>query len=78
MHYLCGIEVSDLSRSSPEWSCIKIPQQEYAVFKHEDHIFSIGRVWYTIFNRWLPQSEQQLERGPQLERYDKNFDSRNQ
>jgi AraC family transcriptional regulator len=54
--YVCGVEVSDFSRLPPEFSRLRIPEQRYAVFFHRDHVSTIRRTWFTIWNKWLPES----------------------
>jgi len=34
------------------------------------------RTWYTIWNKWLPESGYRAAEGPELERYGKEFDPR--
>ena len=72
--YISGVEVSDFSRVPPELSRLRIPEQKYAVFSHPDHISTIRRIWFTIWNRWLPESGYQVADGPELEVYGDNFD----
>jgi AraC family transcriptional regulator len=72
--YISGVEVSDFSRIPSDWSRIRIPEQRYAVFTHRDHISAIRRTWFTIFNKWLPESGLQVSGGPEFERYGENFD----
>jgi len=68
--YICGVEVSDFSNLPPEWSRLRIPAQSYAVFAYRDHVSTIRRVWYTIWNKWLPESGREVAEGPEFERYD--------
>jgi AraC family transcriptional regulator len=72
--YLCGVEVANFSRLMPDFSRVRIPEQRYAVFSHQDHVSTIRRVWFTIFNQWLPQSGYQVAEGPEFERYGEEFD----
>lgn len=74
--YICGVEVSDFSKIPPELSRLRIPEQRYAVFTHRDHVSTVRRTWYTIWNKWLPESEYKAEEGPEFERYGKEFDPR--
>jgi AraC family transcriptional regulator len=73
--YLSGVEVSDFARVPKEFSRLRIPEQRYAVFSHRDHISTIRRVWFTIFNKWLPESGMQVTGGPEFERYSEEFNS---
>jgi len=74
--YICAVEVSDFSRVPVELSRLRIPEQRYAVFTHCDHIAAIRRTWFTIWNKWLPESGYQAAEGPEFERYGKEFDPR--
>jgi AraC family transcriptional regulator len=72
--YICGVEVADFSRLPPDWSRLRIPEQRYAVFFHRDHVSTIRRAWFTIWNQWLPESGQHAADGPSFELYGENFD----
>jgi AraC family transcriptional regulator len=76
MEYICGVEVSDFSKLPPELRGLRIPEQRYAVFTHRDHVSTVRRTWYTIWNKWLPESGHQAAEGPEFERYGKGFDPR--
>jgi AraC family transcriptional regulator len=73
--YLCGVEVSDFSRLSPNWNRVRVPEQKYAVFFHRDHISAIRRTWSTIWNKWLPESGYEAADAPNVERYSEDFNS---
>jgi AraC family transcriptional regulator len=73
--YICGVEVKDFSRVSPDSTRVRIPAQEYAVFTHSDHISTIRSTWTTIWNRWLPDSGREVEDAPNFELYGEDFDS---
>jgi AraC family transcriptional regulator len=76
IEYICGVEVSDFSKVPKELSCLRIPEQHYAVFTHRDHVSAIRRTWYTIWSKWLPESGYKAAEGPEFERYGKDFDPR--
>lgn len=71
--YITGVEVSDFSKLPPEFSRLRIAEHKYAVFTCKDHISNIRRVWFTIFNKWLPESGLKIDGAPEFERYDENF-----
>ena len=50
--------------------------RRYAVFAHRDHIAAIRRTWFTIWNKWLPESGHQVAESPEFERYGEEFDPR--
>jgi len=74
--YICGVEVSDFSRLPAEFSRLRIPEQRYAVFAHRDHIAAIRCTWFTIWNKWLPESGHDVAEAPEFERYGEQFDPR--
>ena len=74
--YVCGVEVSDFANLPPEFAKIRVPEQMYAVFRHRDHISSIQKTFFTIFNKWLPESGYKMGEAPELEVYDNRFDPR--
>jgi AraC family transcriptional regulator len=76
VEYICGVEVSDFSRLPKELSRVRIPEHRYAVFTHRDHISTIRRVWFSIFDKWLPESGFQVAEAPEFERYGAEFDPR--
>jgi hypothetical protein len=41
---------------------------------HSDHISAIPATHYTIWNKWLPESEHEAADGISFELYDKRFD----
>jgi AraC family transcriptional regulator len=73
--YICGVEVKDFSQVSPDWTRVRVPAQDYAVFTHSDHISTIRSTWTTIWNRWLPESGREVEDAPNFELYGEDFDS---
>jgi AraC family transcriptional regulator len=74
--YLTGVEVKDFSAVPAEFSRLKIPAQRYAVFTHKDHISTIRRTWFSIWNKGLPGAGLEATGGPEFERYDERFDGR--
>jgi len=73
--YVCGVPVTDFSRSFPTWTCLRVPEQTYAVFYQADHVSSIRSAWNLIWNQWLPESEYQAVDAPCFEVYGEQFDS---
>jgi AraC family transcriptional regulator len=71
--YICGVEVSEFSRLPSEFTRLRVPEQTYAVFSHRDHISTIRRAWFTIWNQWFPESGHQVAEGPALELYGREF-----
>ncbi len=71
--YICGVEVSDFGRVPKEFARVRIPAQRYAVFHQDDHISTIRRTWFTIWNQWLPEAGHKPAEGPEFERYGEEF-----
>lgn len=72
--YIAGVEVSDFSELTPEFSRLRIPPQRYAVFATTDHISMIRRITNTVWSKWLPTSGHQAADGPNFELYPESFD----
>jgi AraC family transcriptional regulator len=72
--YIAGVEVSDYSGLPREFARVRIPEQKYAVFTHDEHIATIRRTVNAIWNHWLPSSGLKMADAPTFERYDENFD----
>jgi AraC family transcriptional regulator len=71
--YICGVEVSDFSDVPAEFARIRIAPQRYVVFSHRDHISTLRRTVFTIWNKWLPESGHEVADAPDFERY-QDFD----
>ena len=74
VEYICGVEVTDFSDLPAHWSRLRIPAQKYAVFTHQEHVSTIRRTWFTIWNTWLPESGYEAVESPAFERYSDTFD----
>jgi AraC family transcriptional regulator len=72
--YIAGVEVSDFSDLPREFARVRIPEQKYAVFTHDEHISTIRRTVNTIWTHWLPVSGFKAADAPSFERYDEKFD----
>jgi AraC family transcriptional regulator len=72
--YICGVEVTDFSKLTPEWSRVRVPAQRYAVFAHRGHVSTIRGTWNAILNKALPESGHEHADAPDFERYGENFD----
>ena len=75
MEYLCGVEVRDFSNATPELETLRIAPQRYAIFKHREHISTIGDTFAAIWGQWLPKSGHQAAAAPTLEVYGPEFDA---
>jgi len=74
IEYVCGVEVTDFSDVPAHWSRLHIPAHQYAVFTHQEHVSTIRRTWFTMWNTWLPDSGYEAAEAPAFERYDDTFD----
>ncbi len=72
--YLTGVEVSEFGDLPEELDRVRIPARRYAVFAHAGHISTIRRTWMTIFGKWFPASDYEVDDAPEFERYDDRFD----
>ena len=73
--YLAVLEVSgdgEVPDGMVRW---EIPEQTYAVF--ECTLPTIGQTFDYIHKTWFPQSNYKRAPGPELERYDEDFDPNN-
>ena len=75
--YISGVEVSDFARIPKELSRLRIPEKRYAVFTQREHISTIRRTWFTIFQQSPTRSRSQTSReGPEFERYTEEFNAK--
>ena len=71
--YLSGVEVTDAERLPAEFSTVRLPAREYAIFTHRDHVSAIGNTIDKIWNEWAPQAGLKLASAPCFERYTEEF-----
>jgi predicted transcriptional regulator YdeE len=71
--YLCGVEVTATDRLPAGFSCVRLPQQRYAVFEHRDHVSSIGQTIDAIWTKWAPDCGLKMADSPCFERYTEAF-----
>lgn len=74
--YICGVEVAEFPSQPAEFTRLRIAPQTYAVYRHADHISSIGASWNYIWNQGLIEAGHKAGDGPALERYGEEFDGR--
>jgi AraC family transcriptional regulator len=74
--YVTGVEVSSFSDLPDGFSSIRVPAQKYAIFTHREHISTMRRTAYTVWNKWFPESDYRTADAPNFERYDERFDPR--
>ena len=74
--YTCALEVTSFSEAPATLAKLSLPEQTYAVFRHDGHVASIGETYAAIWKAWFPAHESQPGEGPSLERYLPTFDPR--
>lgn len=74
-NYMAAVEISGAPSEADDLTRITVPAQRYAVFTHSGHISDIRKTVYTIWNKWLPESEVTHANGPDFELYDERFDA---
>ncbi|WP_263263131.1 GyrI-like domain-containing protein [Pseudomonas sp. RIT-PI-S] len=72
--YIAGIEVSRTNGLPPAFRAFKVPEQRYAVFRHQGHVSTIHQTFFTVFDQWLPNAGYVLADSPEFEQYSADFD----
>jgi AraC family transcriptional regulator len=73
--YVCGVAVSGLAELPAELSSVRIPAQNYLVFRHRGHVSAVPATWRAIMEQWLPASGHRMADTPNFERYSEDFDA---
>ena len=71
--YLSGVEVKDATKLPAEFTTVRLPASEYAVFMHGDHVSAIGNTIDKIWKDWMPQAGLNIATSPCFERYTEEF-----
>ena len=74
--YIAGVEVADFAGLPKDFARLRLAEQRYAVFTHEQHVSTVRATFIAIFNEWLPKSGYHSADAPPFERYDERFDGR--
>jgi AraC family transcriptional regulator len=74
--YICGVAVQQFPVHPSEFTRLRIPPQNYAVFEHRDHVSAIASTWKAIWEHGLADAGFRAMDGPAFERYDEKFDGR--
>jgi len=72
--YMCGMEVREDADLPDDYQMITIPQRQYIVYQHTDHISDIHQTWMAIWNKALPDSDYEVTSDPTFEYYGTDFD----
>ena len=71
--YLSGVEVKDATKLPAEFTTVRLPAGEYAVFMHRAHVSAIGNTIDKIWKDWMPQAGLNIATSPCFERYTEEF-----
>ena len=71
--YLSGVEVANATALPADFTTVRLPAREYAVFAHADHVSTIDRTIDKIWKEWAPQSGLKIAAAPCFERYSEAF-----
>jgi AraC family transcriptional regulator len=71
--YMCGVEVKDAIDLPKEFKSLPVSAQKYVVFRHKEHISSLGATLTAIWEQWFPTSGYQAAAAPTFERYGPEF-----
>jgi AraC family transcriptional regulator len=74
--YMAAVQVSKVSDLPKELQQWRIPARQYAVFRHDAHVSTIGQTYSAIWNEWLPANGRRAANGPTIERHLETFDTR--
>lgn len=72
--YIAGVEVTDFTALPKDFARLRLTEQLYAVFTHDQHVSAIRGTFMAIFNDWLPNSGYRGADAAPFERYDQRFD----
>jgi AraC family transcriptional regulator len=73
---MTAVEVAKVSDLPKGLSQLRIPAQQYAVFRHSGHVSTLGETYSAIWNDWLPAQDRKAVNAPCLERHLETFDTR--
>ena len=73
--YMPAVAVRSLDDLPEGLSGARLPRRRYAIFRHDDHVSTIGATCAAIYNDWQPKTDLKVGEGPLmlLEHYDETF-----
>ncbi|MEE2692791.1 MAG: AraC family transcriptional regulator [Pseudomonadota bacterium] len=73
--YMPAVAVTSLDDLPEGLSGARIPRRRYAVFRHEDHVSTIGATCAAIYSEWQPKAGVKVGEGPLMliEHYGESF-----
>jgi AraC family transcriptional regulator len=74
--YMACVEVTAVRDLPSGFKTLNVPAEQYAVFKHREHVAGIRETFAAIWSSWLPNSQYKAIEGVTLERYGPEFDPR--
>lgn len=72
--YLAGAGVKSFAELPAEFTRLRVPEHNYAVFTHEGHISAISATHNAIWSQWIPLNKEKMSDAPSFERYAADFD----
>lgn len=73
--YACAVEVSAQAEPPAGATVLHLPAAEYAIFRHQGHVSTIGGTYRRILDQALPERGWTMPHQPTLERHDSGFDA---
>lgn len=72
--YICGV-MPTADRALPHaFNSLQIAAADYLIFRQNQHVSAIGRVFTAIYGRWLLESDHDIAGAPIIEHYPTTFD----
>lgn len=71
--YLTGVQVPEATVPPPGLVLLRLPAQQYAIFRHEGHVAGIRSTISAIWSEWFPSSGREPVEGEMIERYGPEF-----
>jgi len=72
--YLAAVKVRRAAAAPKGLTILRVPQRRYAVFRHEDHVYTLPQTYAAIWNDWTADTG--IADAPSLERHLDTFDTR--
>jgi AraC family transcriptional regulator len=73
-HFDYLAEVASFADLPAEFTRLRIPEHNYAVFTHEGHISGISATHQAIWSQWIAQNRDRMADAPSFEHYAEDFD----
>ena len=73
--YACAVEATGNALPPAGMAVIQLPAADYAIFRHQGHVSTIGGTYRRILDDALPQRGWTIPNQPIVERHDTGFDA---